>query len=219
MKKIFCLLGVTLAMFCVSCGNEKNKPIENAESSMWNEVSQIGGSTEKTPSESEEEISNVIMRTVQIPGKEIYVEFVDTLRLAQEAYTALMYADDDAVVGFFSTREDNYSGSLEDVIDLAKYEFIDDAGPVSSGWIYGAEIEVVSTESVEIAGRESVRFTGTVLNDGKWECHVYGYTFIIDGVPCAVIGLISDKNQQTEEMIATIDARVDEIAGTIRTTK
>ena len=73
-------------------------------------------------------------------------------------------------------------------------------------------------KKVTVAGRDSIKFIGTVNNDDEWDCHVYGYTFIINNKAYALIGLVSAK-EQDPEMIKEIDERIDKMAATIRTTK
>ena len=129
-----------------------------------------------------------------------------------------MYDSNDALVGFSSKQSVKHEGTLLEAIDYFKSSFINDASVSSAGYLYGSSFEVDSTEEVTMAGRDSIRFTGKVLNRDTWECHVYGYVFVIDGIPCAVIGLVSAQ-EQDPAMIAEIDTRVDEIASTLRTTE
>lgn len=129
-----------------------------------------------------------------------------------------MYNNNDCLTGLCFQVNEEYTGTLEGVIDVYKKDFISDATTSSSGDLYGSEIEVISTEKVTVAGRDSIKFIGTVNNDDEWDCHVYGYTFIINNKAYALIGLVSAK-EQDPEMIKEIDERIDKMAATIRTTK
>lgn len=114
---------------------------------------------------------------------------------------------------------------LEDVFDYVENDgFITSLTNAGSGGItyglFGEDIVVTSSEQVTMAGYDSIKYTGTIVNsptdDDTWNCYVYGYTFIIDDAPYAVIGIVTTREQE-QSMIDEMIAEVDEIAASIRT--
>lgn len=217
MKKIVMVLLVAFTtVFLVACTTKNQKKSDNKEESSNITVE---NPSDKEESEIPEDIDPVDeVKTAKVPGKEIYVDYDISMRKKEEAYTTLMYQNNDSLVGLAFKKDVIHTGTLEDVIALFKTDFINDASTSSAGNLYGSEIVVKATEKTTISGFESVKFTGTALNKDEWECHVYGYTFVIEGTPCAIIGIVSAQAQDAT-MIAEIDAQVDKIASTIRTTE
>lgn len=214
-KFLSVLLVIMLVVSLVACANN-NTPDDTNEPSSTNSEEQASTNNETPTSSSSETKENV--KTAQIPGREIYVDYSSSMRKKDQAYTVLMYENNDALVGLSFKNDGGFNGSLDDVVNLFKSDFINDAATSSSGDLYGSEISITSSQKTTMANRESIKFSGTVRNKDTWDCHVYGYAFIIDNIPCAVIGLVSAQAQDAS-MISEIDAHVEEIASTIRTTK
>ena len=78
--------------------------------------------------------------------------------------------------------------------------------------------EISSREAVQVNGFDSVKFSGTVNRDDGKQYYFYGYSFIIDDLPCAVIGIVSDP-ESGEAEIKAIEEETDWVASTIRTEK
>ena len=220
MKRKICLLLAMLVMITsVGCGSEKEPDNKDSEIATDNGSVDSEDMTSETEEESETESEiKKDVKTVRVPAGYLYVDCDTSLKVKKDGYTALMYDTNDALVGFSSKQSIKHEGTLVEAIDYFKSDFIYDASLSSTGDLVGEAFEVLTTEEVTMAGRDSIRFTGKVLNRDTWECHVYGYVFVIDGIPCAVIGLVSAQEQDAG-MIAEIDTRVDEIASTLRTTE
>lgn len=215
MKKLICLLlAVTMLASLAACSADNNNgKTENSQSTAEN--TEQSTSAEEAPTNDD---TSSKVKTARTPGTEIYVDYDVSLRKKEQPTTILMYNNNDCLTGLCFQVNEEYTGTLEGVIDVYKEDFIIDATTSSCGDLYGSEIEVISTEKVTVAGRDSIKFIGTVNNDNKWDCHVYGYTFIINNKAYALIGLVSAKEQDSE-MIKEIDERIDKMAATIRTTK
>lgn len=98
-----------------------------------------------------------------------------------------------------------------------KAKLPNNASTHSRGDLWGCEIEMLESENVTVNGFEGIRFTGKVPNKSGWDCHVYGYLFLIDNIPCGVVGLVSAEAQDPA-MIQQINAEVETVVATIRTT-
>lgn len=213
-KFLSVLLVIMLVVSLAACANN-NTPDDTNKPTSTNSEEQASTNNETPTSSSNETKENV--KTAQIPGREIYVDYSTSMRKKDQGNTVLMYKSNDCLVGL-SYQKTGFTGTLNDVVDLFKNSFINDAANSSRGDLYGSEISISSSQKTTMANRESIKFTGTVRNEDSWDCHVYGYAFIIDNIPCAVIGLVSAQAQDAS-MISEIDAHVEEIASTIRTTK
>ena len=76
---------------------------------------------------------------------------------------------------------------------------------------------ITETEALEINGIPVYRFKGTVIAClfDTWEHYVYGYSFVFDNLPCAIIGIVTDYDQPQEE-IDSVTEIVDEMIKTLR---
>ena len=146
----------------------------------------------------------------------IYVNYDAGLRTESHGPYILAYDTKDALVGMIYDNDHEYTGDLAGVPDFFSAQFLRAAETSSRGYLEDSQIEVLESEPCTVNGFDSVRFTGRCLNESEWYCHVYGYSFIINDTAVAIIGLVSAQ-EQDPEMIATIDARVDAMAATIRT--
>lgn len=205
-----------MSIMMIACNNNADESKGNDSINSQETQKSEGNSELDQEKDSEIEVDKENLKTVKVPIGSIYADCDKTLRAKEEGYSILVYNTNDALVGMCSKSSISHTGEIKDAIEYFKSSFISDASLSSSGNLFGASFEVTSTKEVKMAGRDSVCFTATVSNQGQWDCHVYGYVFVIDEVPCAVIGLVSAQAQDPA-MIAEIDARVDQMAATIRT--
>ena len=156
------------------------------------------------------------MSTIKVPGEDIYINHPKDMRFEKQAHTILFYNSTDWLVGLTFDLNNNFSGTIADVLPVLSQNFVNDSATSSNGNLYGSDITESSSKQTKVNGFDSINFTGVTVNDGKWDCHTYGYTFVINDIPCAVIGIVSTQAQE-EAMIEQLDKAVDEIAATIRT--
>lgn len=158
------------------------------------------------------------LQTVYIPAKGICVDCDLRYTLRSEGCATLMYTSNDALLALCRYTSREYTGDLNGVFDIFKKKLPNDASTHSRGDLWGCEIEMLSSENVMVNGFEGIRFTGKIPNKSGWDCHVYGYLFLINKIPCGVAGLVSAEAQDSA-MIQQINAEVETIVATIRTTK
>ena len=219
MKRITAFILVALMLLSLTaCGGSTNTGTETTPDVAQQEESQ----EEATPVEQTESTSpseqTKDMKLLKIPMKHIYLSYERNLREKTQGATQLVYNTNDALVGLIYDNEEVYTGDLWGIADFFSEKFPNKAATSSQGWLSGSRIDILTSEACTVNGFDSVRFTGTCSNDGEWDCHVYGYSFIINDTAFAIIGLVSAR-EQDPEMIATIDARVDAMAATVRTEK
>ena len=219
MKRITSLILVALMLLSLTaCGGSSNVGTETNTDLAQQEEPQVEATpveqTESTsPSEQAED-----MELLSIPMKHIYLSYERNLREYTQGATQLVYDTNDALVGLIYDNEEVYTGDLWGIADFFSEKFPNRAATSSQGHLSGSRIDILTSEACTVNGFDSVRFTGTCSNDGEWDCHVYGYSFIINDTAFAIIGLVSAR-EQDPELIATIGARVDAMAATVRTEK
>ena len=219
MKRITSLILVALMLLSLTaCGGSTNtgtettpdaapEPSQAVEDIQQADTTQESDSTEKSG----------YTELLRIPMRSIYVSYEKGLREKEQGATTLVYDTNDALVGLIYDNEEVYTGDLWGIADFFSEKFPQKAASSSRGNL-NSPINILTSEACTVNGFDSVRFTGTCSNDGEWDCHVYGYSFIINDTAFAIIGLVSAR-EQDPELIATIDARVDAMAATVRTEK
>ena len=218
MEKSFALfLAVALLLSLTACGGSSNTETETTsdaapEPSQAIEDIQQADTTQESDSTEKSEYTEIL----NIPLRDIYVSYEQGLREKKQGATTLVYDTNDALVGLTYDFDRVYTGDVDGVAQFFAEDFPNRAATSSQGHLSGSRIDILTSEACTVNGFDSVRFTGTCSNDGEWDCHVYGYSFIINDTAFAIIGLVSAQ-EQDPEMIATIDARVDAMAATVRT--
>lgn len=131
----------------------------------------------------------------------------------------LLYDYYHSAVGIFAEETFKYEGTMADALeDIYSTDLFPSlASSASHGHMSNHEITVTSTEETTIGGKDCLKFTGTVVTEHyeEWDSYVYGYVFVFDGMPCAVMGVVSD-DEQDPDMIAEMEAQVEQIASTLR---
>lgn len=223
MKKVIILITVFAMTICLVACSNNHEDITESKNPSHSSSGQVVEPNDNATSEPDqnEHMQDENMKVVSIPGREIYIDCLSSLRTKEQGRTVIMYDSKDSLVGLTFNKSDEFVGSITDVLELLNDKFMSNISNYSKGDLDGAKIEVVSQQTSKIAGFECVKFTGTAQNDspdGNWNCHVYGYTFVINDVPCAIIGVVSAE-EQDEEMVSNIDKTVDNMAASIRTEK
>lgn len=140
----------------------------------------------------------------------------------------ILYTEEDCsyqmIIGFYDGNYKEFDGNLEDVIDFVNADnFL--ANLSNSRGVYSFESEAGTgtnyTRKADISGLEGMLYADVTpvlseLSTGDtWECNTYGYTFIIDEVPYAVIGIFVAKDQNPM-VIDKMMTEVDSIAASIK---
>lgn len=212
---ISAILAAMLLLSLTACGgaNSAAAPEEQSDS-MPVQPANVQGT--ETPDDSHSPEAAKDTEVYSITREKIYVNYDASLRTKSHGSYILAYDTNDALTGVIYDGDHEYTGDLAGVPGFFSAKFLRDAETSSRGNLEDSQIEVLESESCTVNGFDSIRFTGRCLNNNEWYCHVYGYSFIINDTAVAIIGLVSAQ-EQDPEMIATIDARVDTMAATIRT--
>ena len=217
MKRIFSLfLVLTMAFSLCACSVNKLDGTQPSTETQDGTESQIQNNTTAPTSTVTEPADNE--NVIQIPTKEIYFSCPSGWEVEEETKTLILMESEDALIGIFYDWQNTATGELIEMVSNYSAKFLRDISSYSKGYLRTSSIEVLSSGNGKIGEFECATFTGKANNDGEWDCHMYGYTAVIDGVNVMVIGLVSAKAQDAS-MIAEIDALTDQVANSVRTHK
>lgn len=228
MKKGIALLLATVIMStCLAACGDKDKKTENGNGEATEvKVDQTDETAETTKEEeeTEEEADDELFREWphRIAGKSAEGIFIDVpywheigkgytylFILSGVEYVAVSwdpdYRDDDSVISSLSTvHEKAFEKFIEGVDSYTK--------------VKGLTATTESTETIN--GVEVYRYEGVlnVENKALEEIYTIGYSFVFEGMPINVIGVILDE-EQDPEMIDELRTIVDAMIPTIRTTE
>ena len=154
-------------------------------------------------------------RTYKVPLRNIYVDIPNYKEL-EKAYTELFIVHDSRYVTFTSARLSK-ADSAKDAHKVAFKEMIPNMQNYEGG-ING--INITKDEETTINGIDMYLFEGTINygTDTKFDGYAKGCAFVLDGVPCEVVGSVIDKSQ-SQALIDEISNIVDEMTQTVRSEK
>lgn len=212
-KKIFAILFMFVTVITVVSCSEKNKTGENEvndEKISINEVVTSEKKEEQYTETSSRERSPLLPNTYKVPKQEIYVD-TPSFNDIEKGYTELFKDGEKKYVAFTDLRNETVE-NVKEAFDRVYPKFVKNV----SSWHRINGETFTSEENVEVNGIEALRVTGTVklgvLN--YYDCYLYGYGFIFEGVPCAIIGVVSDLDQPQEEideLTAIVDAMMESV--------
>ena len=206
-KTLTILIALTMLLSVSACGNsESQKPTDSAISS--SQVSQTEGSSETVAQSSSTKLSG----TYKVPLRNIYVD-TPNYQTIEEAYTELFIIHDSRYVAFTSARLSK-ADSAKDAHKVAFEELVPNMQDYEGG-ING--ITITKDEETTINGIDMYLFEGTINygTDTKFDGYAKGCAFVLDGVPCEIVGSVIDKSQ-SQELIDEISEIVDEMTQTVR---
>ena len=196
MRKIgFLLLSILLSVTLVGCGQ---KSLTSDDSSNENQK--------------QDESKELLPYTYNVPLRNIYVD-VPNYQEIEEGYTRVFIVHEKKYVTFTSVlnaqatdAKDAYNKSFDTFrICMQNYE----GGPNS--------FNIVTDQTMTINGIDVYYFEGTINygEENLYDGYGVGYSFIMDGIPCAIIGSVIDKDQP-EELKEEIKAVVNAMMLSVR---
>ena len=152
-------------------------------------------------------------RTYNVPLKKIYVD-VPNYQEIEEAYTELFIIHDSRYVTVTADRRNNTAKSAKEAHDPAFSKFKLNMQNYEGG-ING--INITKDEETKINGIDMYLFEGTINygTDTKFDGYAKGCAFVLDGIPCEIVGSVIDKSQ-SQALIDEISNIVDEMTQTVR---
>ena len=200
------MCGVLIVGITTGCGNSKNNddvdtnnPNENKEQ-VKDDINNNANST-------------LLSGTYKVPLKNIYVD-VPNYQEIEQAFTELFIVHDSKYVAFTSAKMSNANNTKE-AHKVAFEELIPNMQNYEGGI---NNINITKSEEIKVNGIDVYSFEGTINygTDTKFDGYAKGYSFILDGVPCEIIGSVIDKKQDPST-IKEISSVVDAMIKTLRT--
>ena len=222
MKKSICIfLSALLCLLCcVGCGKTDNMEPETNGSANTSAPLQIESDTKK-----QEKVNlDFDTETYNVPLSKIYIELpAPPYHLVEMGYTKAAFIYGEQCISITENKS-SQATTLEQAHDdnIKKYAVgVDNQMHIDS-------LTVSEDEYITINGIEMYRFEGefncyneTIIG-GQAERTPYtqyavGYTFIMDGVPCSLIGTVINRfEEQPDSVKKDVEEKVDALIQTLR---
>lgn len=209
MKKVLCIIiALTMLSLC-ACGNKSEEKQSNES------VNQSSETSSATEIDKIDDDKAVLTGVYQVPMKNIYID-VPNYQAIGSGYSKLYVVGRKMSIAITANR-DKAGTTLEQahkdafetyVIGYENYAKIDD-------------LSIEQTETIKINDVEVYQFEGKLNchdETGTYELYTFGYSFIMDGIPCSVEGTVLDRSQP-QEMITEIRDTVNAMIKTLRSSK
>ena len=205
-KKLLSLLCAVLLLGIVTgCGN--------------NQITQENLNNNTNIEENINQENNVeLTYTHKVPGENIFVDVPnwDPMELTYEMMTTVYKVQGSKYVSITDANEN--VGTLDEAYEATMKVFKSNMyryHPINS-------VSLTSQKNETINGIEVYKFEGTMNckapndNSINYDAYIIGYSFIMNGVPCSIIGSVQDVSQE-KNMINEIKATVETMIKTVRT--
>lgn len=228
MKKLFAnICTILLCLSLVACGNDEkpdttNNPTESSVTESTTKNESASEKEDKKENNTEDDKSAELPNTYKVPLKNVYID-VPNYQEIEEGYTELFIVHESKYVAITSDTDataENAKDAHALMFDMFKINMQNYEGGVKDITIEKEEIKEIN--GVEVYAFEGKIHYGTdnIYKDcakGEAKGYAKGYSFIMDGVPCEIIGSVIDESQQ-QELIDEISTVVDEMIKTARET-
>lgn len=216
MKRTLCLLlALALVLTTVGCGTDTKEPSEPN-----NKVESEKDSTNNTEKETLESESSSVETEVElplthkVPLKQVVIS-VPKWQNIEYGYTEVYNREEKLYIAFTYDRDKTVEG-VKDAHQVAWDKFL-----VNLRNHKYEQVILTKEEIVTINGIEMYRYEGTMpyQDDGKsFVGYTVGYSFIMDGVPCTLVGSVTDP-AQSDEYIKQVTDTVEAMIKTLRSQK
>lgn len=214
MKKSICIfLSALLCLLCcVGCGKTDNMEPETNGSANTSAPLQIESDTKK-----QEKVNlDFDTETYNVPLSKIYIELpAPPYHLVEMGYTKAAFIYGEQCISITGNKS-SQATTLEQAQDdnIKKY-----AGGVDNQ-MHIDSLTVSEDEYITINGIEMYRFEGEfncTRTAGPYTQYAVGYTFIMDGVPCSLIGTVMNRfEEQPDSVKKDVEEKVDALIQTLR---
>lgn len=222
MKKSMCIFFSALLclLCCVGCGKTDNiEPETNGSANASAPVQ-----TESDTKKQEKAELDFDTETYNVPLRKIYIELpASPYHRVELGYTEASFIYGEQCISLTANEEGNASD-----VKLAQQDNINRYSKNMQNQMHIESLTVAEDEYITINGIEMYRFEGefncyneTIIG-GQAERTPYtqyavGYTFIMDGVPCSLIGTVINRfEEQPDSVKKDVEDKVDALIQTLR---
>lgn len=200
------MCGVLIVGLATGCGNSKNHDDVDTNNSTENKEQVKDNANNNT-------YSSLLSGTYKVPMQKIYID-VPNYQEIEVGYTELFIIHDSRYVSLTTAYDDKANTAKEShevSFKKLKANMRNYAGGINN-------INITKSEEIKVNGIDVYSFEGTINygRDTKFDGYAKGYSFVLDGVPCEIIGSVIDKKQDSST-IKEISSVVDAMIKTLRT--
>jgi len=219
-NNLILILIVLIGLILMSVGiyfvlNPKEKDMSNnnnPNNSENNQNGEIVNPPQQDDNTNKEEESKLLTGTYKVPLKQVYVD-VPNYTMIEEGYTRLFWNKGISYITF--TYLQPYTANS--LLEAHNIVFKDFKMAVDSHHHLN-EQEDLKMEEITVNSIQTLKYEGTTSSGRNpiYDSYTYGYSFIHDGYPCAIIGIVMDESQPQAEK-ENVKKIVDEMIKTFRT--
>ena len=217
MKVFIAYLLVVLLLFSLgACGQSSNDPSTPSSSYSTDTTNNSQGAGDNTDNTDNTEVDGLLGYTFKVPGKSIFVD-VPNYQEIDKGFTKLFILNGERYVAITYDKNSNAS-SVEEAHSLTYEIFKDNIQNYS--YVNSLEIKKDSTETIN--GIQLYKFVGNFNcaldysnRDNAYDAFAIGYSFIMDGIPCSIIGSVINQGQ-SEKDISEVTELVEAMIKTLR---
>ena len=209
MKVINTIMAAVLSVSLFGCTAQKTEDMSTSSDKTADIKEEVGGG------EAGDTVSVTLPNTFKVPSKEIYADgpnyqeieqgFTQLYIVHEQKYCAVTSSIFDTADSLLEAHEISFSLFQQ---NMANYE-----GGINS-------IQIDQEQNLTVNGIDTYYFEGSINygTDNIHDGYAVGYAFIIDGVPCEIIGSVID-GEQSAATIQEIKDNVDAMMKSVRTTE
>lgn len=204
------VLAIVLLLAFAGCGNE-TEPTEQTKPSDSTVTTSINN-TDTTEDNSSK--SSLLSKTYQVLGKNIYMGAPNYQEI-ELGYTELFIVHNEKYIAVTAARRDtavNTQEAHEKAFAKFQQNMVDHEGGVNG-------ITMTKEETQTVNGIEFYTYEGKIHYGvaNKYDGYAIGCAFVMDGIPCEIVGSVVDPSQ-SEEMIEEIRSVVQAMMQSVRAT-
>lgn len=205
MKKCLCI-------FLVICGLLSMTACTASESETNMPSADVSETSTTAVSNNDSDIEVELAQTYKVPMKDIYID-VPNYQEIEQSYTELFIVHESHYVAITALIEESATDAenAHDVVFPKFQRYMQNyEGGINA-------LNIVTSDSMTINGIDVFYFEGT-LNYGTenvYDGYSVGYSFVMDGVPCEIIGSVINESQ-SEDLKAEVKATVEAMIQTLR---
>lgn len=211
MKRILLIGMIAMAVLSCACGQEVGSGTVETGKAEETEKYEIIETEQVTEMVIEVEEDALLPNVYEVPGYSIYVDVPD-MHPIESGFTQVYYEDQVKYVTFSCIQVESAQDENE-AFEKTFKPFVNSM----SGLDIINQLGEVEDENITINGINVYSFEG-LLNCGSnpvYDAYIKGYSFVYDGMPCAIIGVVMDETQP-QEQIDAVKEIVDAMILTVR---
>lgn len=213
-KLLISLLAVSLVLCLAACNSNSDEQIKDHTDTGSQQQTESTSKPDDTTSQGDNTEKSLLSGTYKVARKDIYVDIPD-FNAIEEGYTQI-YLDGSSKYIAFTCHKAETAETVEDAHTKAFDCF--KSGIDSHHHIN--DKTNLQTSNITISSIQTIKFEGTISagRNPVYDAYAYGYSFVYDGLPCSIIGVVMDETQPDVEK-QLVKQIVDEMMKTVRNSK